>query len=176
MKGAFMDMALSVADDEVTQNLFKEDTGKDLKSLMICNSKELVCQYLDWVAMRYWGVECEILKESDKSSFMAVACDLGWVTSSFDIVANGESFCIKSEGGIVALCLVKSGYIIFIGTLIKGLGSHLMNFLPEGKYEANILTSTDEDERRARRLFEKFGFKSDGGVNYAGHILKKDTL
>lgn len=162
MSEAFLGLAHSLAGKEETYELFHKDTGDDLKVLLMCESKELVAKYFDWVAMRYWGVQCHPMKQEHVKGVYALIKSVEqppevFIKSSEAEIERfiGESLIVYKADEIVGVLMVKDGYIDTIVSSVKGMGMHLLSSLPEGGYCVNVA----EGNKTSLKLFKKFGFK-----------------
>lgn len=158
----FLSLAYWLAEKEETYELFHKDTGEDLKVLLKCERQGLAEKYFDWVAIRYWGVQCHTMKEEHVSEvydlIQSVEEGQGVFIKRSEAEIErfvGESLIVYQQDKIVGVLMVKDGYIDTIVSCVRGMGINLLGSLPNGMYSVNIA----KENKVCLKLFNKFGFK-----------------
>lgn len=168
MSAPFLALAQNLAGREETYELFHKDTGKDLGDLLPeKNTKgkkveSLVSTYLDWVAMRYWGVQAHPMQASEVDEVYylihgMLIPDSKFIKSSKEHIESlvDESMVVKQDGKIVGVILMKGNYIDTVATTMKGMGTHLVASLPDGKYMTNVSPTN----KKSLKMFIRFNMK-----------------
>lgn len=158
----FVELAKHLAGREATYQLFRRDTGRDLSELLRSEDEELVSIYLDWVALRHWGLEANTMTEDDIDEVYELINSINLPAAIF-IKSNreqikamiGESKVMKKSGKVAGVIMVKDGYIDTVATSVKGMGSHLILSLPDGRY----LTNVSPKNENSLRMFKRFHMK-----------------
>lgn len=168
MSAPFLALAQNLAGREETYELFHKDTGKDLGDLLPeKNTKgkkveSLVSTYLDWVAMRYWGIQAHPMQVDDvEDAYYLIhglmIPDSKFIKSSKEHIESlvDESLVIKQSGKLVGVILMKGNYIDTVATTMKGMGTHLVASLPNGKYMTNVSATN----KNSLKMFIRFNMK-----------------
>jgi hypothetical protein len=135
---------------------------------------EVIPVYFDWVATKYWGVECEVFEMGQVYEVCHLIHSVDLPDSVFfkngvDEVGsfvNGQSLVCLRGGKIIGVVLVMDGYIDTLVSSVKGIGSNLLQGLKCGSYRIKV----HESNVSGKRLLEKFCFKHDGCGVMSGDI------
>lgn len=170
-EGQFVELCRDMAGDQSTYDMYKRDTGIDLAEAFLSHEpahRATTSEYFDWVAIRYWGIECPLMRDEDLEDVKKFIDEFGKesVSCRTDHLKGikqhvGKSMIARKSGKIAAVLMVMDKHIELALSTAKGMASQLITSLPAGIYSLHL----HDNNKRGLKLFEKFSLRKIGRMS-----------